>query len=167
MEGSYVIVRSKGRPDRLPTKLCKDAAKFYGNLLLGKMHSKVEVLLDFTDELDPGIHAQCVWDDNNRNCKKFHIEINPTMGKRNMLLAIAHEMVHVKQYAKREMVDYINGNNAIKLRWQGEIFDLKKNSDYWEHPWEIEAFGRERGLYYKYLIHEEHLRKAKAKKRRK
>ena len=165
--GVQMIVRSKGKPDKIPTKLCKDAAKFYGEQLLGRLYGKVEVLLEFTDDLEPGIYAQCVWDDKNRNCRKFHIEINPKMGKRNMLLAIAHEMVHVKQYAKGEMIDFINTNNAVKLRWQGEIFDLKKNPDYWEHPWEIEAFGREKGLYYKYLFHEEEIKKAKLNKRKK
>jgi len=31
----------------------------------------------------------------------------------------------------------------------GKIYDESK-LDYWEQPWEIEAHGREKGLYYKF-----------------
>jgi hypothetical protein len=63
-------------------------------------------------------------------------------------------MVHVKQYAKGELKDYLRVN---KCKWKGKIIDSDA-VDYWDHPWEIEAHGREKGLYVKYL---ESLKKAK------
>ena len=55
-------------------------------------------------------------------------------------------MVHVKQYAKGELKDFIRVN---RIKWMGKIYDESK-LDYWEQPWEIEAHGREKGLYYKF-----------------
>ena len=38
------------------------------------------------------------------------------------------------------------------VRWQGERFD-PEDMDYWELPYEIEAYGREKGLYVKFMTH--------------
>ena len=50
-------------------------------------------------------------------------------------------MVHVKQFAKGEMVDVVRAN---KIRWHGVDFDDEDKS-YYDQPWEIEAHGREMG----------------------
>ena len=52
-------------------------------------------------------------------------------------------MVHVKQFAKGEMVDLAR---ADKIRWCGKMFE-EKDSNYYDYPWEIEAHGRECGLF--------------------
>ena len=64
-----------------------------------------------------------------------------------MLTVLAHEMVHVKQYAKGEMKDYIRMKS---VKFQGKIYN-DEEMDYWDHPWEIEAHGREKGLYYRFI----------------
>ena len=51
-------------------------------------------------------------------------------------------MVHVKQYARGELYE---GSRVNKHRWQGKWLD--KDPDYWDQPWEIEAAGREAGLF--------------------
>jgi len=56
-------------------------------------------------------------------------------------------MVHVKQYAKGELKDYVRMN---KTKWRDEIIESDE-LDYWDQPWEIEAHGRERGLYFRFL----------------
>jgi hypothetical protein len=48
---------------------------------------------------------------------------------RDMLITVAHEMVHIKQYVKGEMPKSIT------------------EGDYWDRPHEIEAHGRETGLF--------------------
>mgnify|MGYP001210788531 FL=1 len=64
------------------------------------------------------------------------------MKLRKLLLTIAHEMVHVKQYARGELYQ---GTRIAKHRWQGKW--ISNNLDYWDQPWEIEAAGREIGLF--------------------
>ena len=59
---------------------------------------------------------------------------------------LGHEMIHVKQYLNNEIFDYKNGF----VRYKGEEFDdsyKSKLENYFESPWEIEAYGRELGLF--------------------
>ena len=74
--------------------------------------------------------------------RRFELEINSSVRLRRLLETVAHEMVHVKQFAKGELYQGIRVN---KHRWQGEWVD--NDSDYWDLPWEIEAHGREIGLF--------------------
>ena len=71
----------------------------------------------------------------------FDIEVHSKMKLRKILETIAHEMVHVKQYARGELYQ---GQRVNKMRWQGRwVGDM----NYWDEPWEIEAHGREAGLF--------------------
>lgn len=141
-----------GRPSKVELKKCKEALKFYGRHLLGEnLYHKVTVTLHFDKSLTKtNEYALCDRTDKTVQARDFIISIDPSLGTRNMLLAIAHEMVHVKQYAKGELKDYVRSN---KSRWKSEIIDPDK-VDYWDYPWEIEAHGREKGLYVRYLNHE-------------
>jgi len=47
-----------------------------------------------------------------------------------------------KQYARGELYQ---GSRVDKHRWQGKW--LAKDPDYWDQPWEIEAHGKEIGLF--------------------
>ena len=72
----------------------------------------------------------------------FEIEVDNRLTMRKLLETVAHEMVHVKQYARGELYQGVRVN---KMRWQGKW--LNHNVDYWDQPWEIEAHGREAGLF--------------------
>jgi len=74
--------------------------------------------------------------------REFDIEICKNQNLRRLLETVAHEMVHVKQFARGELYESTVAN---KHRWQGEW--LNKDPDYWDQPWEIEAHGREVGLF--------------------
>ena len=68
------------------------------------------------------------------------------MPMKKVLTTLAHELVHVKQYATGEMRDR---DNAI-VEWMGEKYN-QDELEYWEHPWEIDAYGREVGLYIRFM----------------
>lgn len=74
--------------------------------------------------------------------RDFHIRIDSKEPLREMLETVAHEMVHIKQFAKGEL--YRSSRHA-KHRWQGKW--IQKDPDYWDCPWEIEAYGRQIGLF--------------------
>lgn len=74
--------------------------------------------------------------------RSFEIECHSKLRLRKILETVAHEMVHVKQYARGELYQ---GTRVNKHRWQGKW--ISNNQDYWDHPWEIEAHGREAGLF--------------------
>ena len=88
----------------------------------------------------------CIIDEyNNQNKpRSFTIEINKNQSKMEILNAVAHEMVHVKQYAKGELKFHERRNLVTFQREQYQ------DDDYWESLWEIEAYGREVGLYQKF-----------------
>lgn len=144
-----MLLKTVGKPNKVPTKLCKDAVKWYGKKLLGeRLYHNVEITIDFDDaELGENTYGFCDWNDDNHRARDFTITVHPDLGKRNMLLVLAHEMVHVKQYAKGEMKDYLR---ARRVKWKGKVYN-DKNINYWDLPWEIEAHGREKGLYYRFL----------------
>ena len=83
-----------------------------------------------------GALGYCLETDNNRT---FEIEVDRTQPLRRLLETVAHEMVHVKQYARREL-------HPSKHTWCGKTYNPDKVS-YWDLPWEIEAHGREIGLF--------------------
>lgn len=144
-------IRSKGRPSKVTMSLCKRAIKFYGLKLLGEsLYSKINLTLEFED-IPPKekFIGFCSWEFENHLSRDFIITIDKSLNTKAMLLALAHEMVHLKQYAKGELKDYIKVN---KCKWLGEQYDIKE-IDYWEQPWEIEAYGREYGLYIKFKEH--------------
>ena len=74
--------------------------------------------------------------------REFELEIHKNMSLRKVLETVCHEMVHVKQYARGELYE---SSRIAKHRWQGKW--LHKDPDYWDCPWEIEAAGREAGLF--------------------
>lgn len=144
-----MYLKTKGKPAKVPIKLCKEAVRWYGRKLLSdRLYHNIDLIIDFTEkDMSSTLYGYCDWNDTNHRSRDFTITINPKLGKRNMLLVLAHEMVHVKQYAKGEMKDYMRMN---KVKWKGKVYNEAK-IDYWDHPWEIEAHGREKGLYYKFL----------------
>ena len=78
--------------------------------------------------------------------REFELEISNNQGLRKMLETVAHEMVHVKQYARNEMNDWVHDSTREKYyKWKGTSVPEKTN--YWDLPWEIEANGMEVGLF--------------------
>ena len=66
--------------------------------------------------------------------RTFTIEIDKTLKLRQLIRTIVHELVHVKQFARNEMVDRpING----RYRWKSKT--VPQNISYEEMPWEREA----------------------------
>jgi len=101
--------------------------------------------------------AWCTYDglDDEGN-KKFTVVLNykrisklgkkPQTRLKQLLIDLGHELTHIKQYLNNEIFDYKNGD----VRYKGLIFDASHYMDeekYFDSPWEVEAYGREWGLY--------------------
>jgi hypothetical protein len=139
-------VTISGAKDRELTKMLRLATySFSKNLFSPRLASNLKLDIRIKDKLDAGGYCNYVGDSNPP--RTFMIEIFRARKKIHMFSALAHEMVHVKQYAKGEMKDYVRLN---KVKWKGKVYNERK-IDYWDTPWEIEAHGREKGLYYKFL----------------
>lgn len=94
---------------------------------------------------------------------EFTITINPYMSVKQQMLALAHEMVHVKQFALGELDMDVSD---CMVRYKKHHYDITSMS-YFDQPWEIEAFGREFGLYERYMnFVREQNKKTKTQKRK-
>jgi hypothetical protein len=71
--------------------------------------------------------------------KALGMVIDTAMNIENLIITIAHEMVHVKQYARGQIT---HGKNLKSKFWMGQ----KIKSQYYDSPWEVEAYSRERVL---------------------
>jgi len=63
-----------------------------------------------------------------------------------VLRILAHELVHVKQYVMGELKPSNNGFVYNKTFYSPKSFD-----EYFDQPFEIEAYGREKGLLFSFL----------------
>ena len=129
-----VSVKGGSKSQKLHTK---KMVEFCAKTMMPRMKN-----LDITVNLckPDGALGYCLELDSNR---EFEIEIDRGQSLRKLLETVAHEMVHVKQYARRELNANIDGC------WMGKTVDPKK-TNYWDLPWEIEAHGRETGLFVRY-----------------
>ena len=121
-------------------KYARSMVKFCIKTLMPRMKT-----LDITVKLkNPnGAMGYCLELDDNRT---FEIEADKKLRLRKLLETIAHEMVHVKQYARREL-------HPVHNTWCGKTYNPEKVS-YWDLPWEIEAHGREVGLFVRWAEQE-------------
>ncbi len=79
--------------------------------------------------------------------KIFEIEIKNDMGFVRTLKTIAHEMVHVEQSA----TDRLHFYHGYKMARMGNVKIRMDKVVYWDQEWEIEAAGREHGLYRRFV----------------
>ena len=85
----------------------------------------------------------------NKTPTDFDIELDPSE-ETCILQTLAHEMVHVKQFATGEL-RLLNKGRAARwnnVPWKGKQDEM---DSYYDSPWEIEAFGRELGLYLRFI----------------
>lgn len=144
-------------PPKLSPVMATEALRFYASMLMNRQLVKnLTVKVFFKDE---GVDGQCDSDEIARP-REFNLHINPKRSVKDMLIALAHEMVHVKQYATGESRQYERMPYVTKFRG---VMVNTNTMDYWDLPWEIEAFGRELGLYVRFMEHWKNV-KAKADK---
>ena len=68
--------------------------------------------------------------------REFMIELDKTLDHYDLIETVCHEMIHLKQYARRELRQDANGNTMWKKKAYNTV-------DYWDAPWEKEAFKLE------------------------
>ena len=120
-------------------------AKFFDVKDLDKY---ISVDVDFTD-LD--VEGHCI----DAGDGEFSIEIKKDLPVREKMIVLMHELVHMKQHIAGELEfgGVIIGKDGLKCKtttWMGAEFD-EEGTDYFDRPWEIEAFGRQLGLFIRWV----------------
>jgi hypothetical protein len=136
-------------PDKRFLPYVKDATNFYAECLFPnkKLRNNINIRVKFIKKIDCLGYASILDLNASKKPRSFLIEVCPFTGAGMILSTLAHEMVHVKQYVNEDI------NDSLSV-WKG----TKVNSDdidYWEQPWEVEAHGLEKGLFFKYCTKNE------------
>ena len=130
-------------------KLIESAAYYYAEKLIGKRllkTIKININLKRGMVKKDGAEGTCIWDDwedLRKTPREFTIELDCGVTIRNILINLAHEMVHMKQWVKGDMYEY---SNSHMVRFMKKKYDMSEIA-YWDYPWEIEAYGRQLGLF--------------------
>lgn len=74
---------------------------------------------------------------------EYIIFLKPDITVQELCQTLAHEMVHVKQYAKGQLQV-----KNLGVKWCGKMYKYSDNISYVNRPWEIEAMKKETILHY-------------------
>ena len=111
----------------------------------------LDISVDILRKLDGGVFGYC-WPTGERNA--FQIELKRKCSDVDEFLeTIMHEMVHVKQYAKKELVENRQGTFWKSRNYTRVMERSSKSSDFQTYnnlPWEIEAYELQDGLLEKF-----------------
>lgn len=76
----------------------------------------------------------CMTGDNPK--REFELEIQKGLSVKDLVTTVCHEMVHVKQYARKEMTDELTCSG--RATWRGRT--VHPDTKYYDLPWEKEAY---------------------------
>lgn len=124
-------IRISGRNKKISKKEVKEMVKFYLKLLMEKTEYKDKAFTIIFEKMSEEELGYLVHDKQN-----LFVILNKKMNAEKQMEILAHELVHVKQYIRGEQLSNISMPDDV----------------YWEHPSEIEAYGRSVGMAARYII---------------
>lgn len=96
-----------------------------------------------------GIHGDCAWDDDNYRPREFTIRIDPNISALDLYLTLAHEITHLRQFAKGQLFHFARGDN---IRFFGVVTkDISTVDEYPLSAWEVEAYDNQHTLVDAYM----------------
>jgi len=146
------VIMNKKAAKKVSAEKLREACVFYAGILMSDRltaNLDIEIIVSETGE----IAGSCGWEDTSYRPKMFTIELSLDADD-DIFRNLAHEMVHVKQYRSGELQELVR---AKKIKFNGKEYsdEYYTNVDmYYDAPWEVIAYGREVGLYRKWLIRE-------------
>lgn len=129
-----VISNSKSRKALIEATLAFYAKEL--NLSKSRYTLIVETVKDFSKET--GFRAAVV----KIQDRVLSLAIDSRLDLETFYNTLAHEMIHVKQYAKGQLDVVTKRNGRVDFKWLGRI----NKAEYLDAPWEQEAFSKERLL---------------------
>lgn len=131
-----IEILSHGNTSPEKVQMFQKTAKFYAKYLnIEKFKYKVYICIA------PKLRER---DGNNGICsktgpKEISIAVDSALALPQLLMTLAHEMVHAKQYIRGQYRGELSRNGKMKRIWLGKSYSVS----YLKRPWEKEAFRRE------------------------
>lgn len=138
-----MIVTVKGCKNQTVEEELIKASNFFAKELLSKKmlpHIVLEIVMKTTIK-DLGT-CECTFTNDWYRPREFEIQLRRHRSLRNTLLTLAHEMVHLKQFAKGEL-------KTDHSKWKNTPINTEE-IEYHLLPWEVEATSKEFVLYAMY-----------------
>ena len=162
MEAGKMFINVEGyrTQNKRLVKLLEDSAEFYGKTLMRKdLCKNIDLDIFLYKNMDRSYETENIlgWcgilDDNMTRPREFQIDLCTRQGTTRMLLTLAHEMVHLSQFAQSRLKHFDDGTTMWnrpgkpphRIEWLHRAKSEKFN--YKELPWEDEAFSREGELF--------------------
>lgn len=128
----------------------KFATVFFAEYLMGPRVAKNLDIILMVNNMKGIADGYCHPYEAGRSPRMFELSVNAIKSRKKILQILAHEMVHVKQYAKNEL----RSSDSNSASFAGKKYKLSTNlEEYFNFPWEIEAFGREFGMNLLYSVY--------------
>ena len=108
---------------------------------LKNLEVEIELIRNLADK--EGLYGDCTWNDRNHCPRDFTIRMDCNLKLDDIHDTLAHEMIHVKQYVRGELIDLVRSPKMCK--WMGELIDWTKLKS--DEPWEKETYERSKLLY--------------------
>jgi len=139
-------IKIEGTHKKVHHKVLRSSLQWFARDLMPQLTTGITLELKIVKNLvnEEQHDAAVTWLGQRIKPRRFAMEVDADLGLERTLLMLAHEMVHVKQFATGELVDYSSGKT---VKWQGKRMSVRDDDGYWTLPWEIEAYGRQPGLY--------------------
>jgi len=149
-------IKIYGTAKKMKKREIKEAASFFCDHLMGRLSKTVLVKVRLRKNFykNTKCFGMATWTDidaKNHNHREFEVDIEADLGHIYLLRTLAHELVHVKQYARKELVDMCSGNYQM---WNKVMYN-ENIVGYRNLPWEKEAIGREKELFKLWLEHKD------------
>ena len=135
-----LLLTNHGHSDERFNEYVQRASQFYAEQLFTKQLLRhLVITLKFNKHLDAFGYSSIEKRNTKGAAREFLIELHPYISGVEILKTLAHEFVHIKQYVEGDL-------NDSQTEWKGEAIDSDA-VDYYSLPFEIDAFGKEVGLF--------------------
>lgn len=131
-------------PRRIRKKVKSAVEYYFINLVQSKrIRNNCTITINFTSSKKDLVAYADVEEYNTKGKPRGFIITLPRQDEKDVLITIAHEMIHVKQLIFEEI------NDRLSV-WKGKFFDREK-VNYFDLPWEKEAYQKEEVLYNNFM----------------
>lgn len=122
-------------------KLVKKAARWMLGYALGnRLASNITLKIKISDELkNSNVYGSVIWEDDNHRPREYDMDLCNYIKDRMLYRVLAHEVVHIRQYATGDLKDM--ASHAEYCKWKNKMVKAegRGSGSYFDLPWEVEA----------------------------
>lgn len=122
-------------------RIVKQAARWMLGYTLGsRLANNITLKIKLTDDLkDSNIFGSVIWEDANHRPREYDMDLCNYLKDRMLFRVLAHEIVHIRQYATGDLKDL--ATHADYCKWKNKMVksEGRGSGSYFDLPWEVEA----------------------------